>query len=92
MNKFIKLTLLSLLVPTFVYSCSDNSSNLRSSDLNQGSPEVNISIDANELGDLIPEDFCGLSVETGSIRKNNAQYNGYFFSGNNKQTLQIFKI
>lgn len=91
MNKFIKLTLLSLLVPTFVYSCSDNSSNLRSSDLNQGSPEVNISIDANELGDLIPEDFCGLSVETGSIRKNNAQYNGYFFSGNNKQTLQIFK-
>lgn len=56
------------------------------------SSDIKISINNSSTGDLIPADFSGLSVETGSVRKGNAHYDGqWLFSGKNAQTLQIFK-
>ncbi|MGM9749358.1 MAG: hypothetical protein ACI3ZN_11210 [Candidatus Cryptobacteroides sp.] len=60
-----------------------------------GTPaDVNLSIDTSMTGDRIPEDFIGLSVETGSLRVGNGgfkQYSGHFFSDDNPQTIQIFE-
>lgn len=51
---------------------------------------ITITIDAESPGDRIPDDFIGLSFETGSVRKNNAGMPGYFFSSGNAQSLHIF--
>ncbi len=52
--------------------------------------DVQVSIDIENPSDAIPEDFIGLSFETGSVRINNAHTDGYFFSASNNQTLNIF--
>lgn len=51
---------------------------------------VQVAVDTEAEGVAIPEDFIGLSFETGSVRKNNAGMPGYFFSGGNAQSLHIF--
>lgn len=53
---------------------------------------VIISLNKSKPGIRIPDDFVGLSFETGAVRKNNASFNGYFFSPQNIQTLNIFKF
>jgi hypothetical protein len=51
---------------------------------------VELQVNTATKGDLIPEDFLGLSFETGSVRTNNAGVNGQFFNTSNKQALCIF--
>lgn len=52
---------------------------------------IELKINSNSMGDYIPEDFIGLSFETGSVRNNNAGMRGRFFSPENRQSLSIFK-
>lgn len=54
-------------------------------------PVVIIRLDQGKKGFQIPDDFVGLSFETGSVRKNNARLKGYFFSPQNVQAINIFK-
>lgn len=90
MNSFkVCVSLSSLLFMSF--ACSDSDKNKEDTG-NIFASNVEISINTSSVGDLIPADFSGLSVETGSVRKGNAHYDGqWFFSGKNSQTLQIFK-
>ena len=53
---------------------------------------MTIAVDAESPGDAIPDDFIGLSREPGSVRKDNAGMKGYFFSGDNTQSLRIFEL
>lgn len=56
--------------------------------------DISLTINTDEAGDLIPSDFIGLSVETGSLRVGNGgfrKYSGHFFSDDNPQTLQVFE-
>lgn len=83
------LSLSSLLLMSF--ACSDSDKNKENGGETSVS-DMEINIKASSTGDLIPADFSGLSVETGSVRKGNAHYDGqWFFSSKNAQTLQIFK-
>lgn len=87
------LSIISLcMLPMFACSNSDNVQGGEGSNNDDSTSEMEININTALTGDLIPEDFSGLSVETGCVRINNAHYNGYFFSGDNAQTLQILKI
>ena len=92
-NSFKKLLsiILFCMLPMFACSNSDNNQGGEGNNNDDSTSEMEININTALTGDLIPEDFSGLSVETGSVRINNAHYNGYFFSGDNVQTLQIFK-
>lgn len=55
------------------------------------STDITATVDVTSPGDRIPEDFIGLSFETGSVRINNAHTKGYFFSADNSQSLNVFK-
>ena len=72
----------------FATSCSDGNNNQKSGD--DRTATIKITVDTQSPGDRIPENFSGLSFETGSVRKNNAGMSGYFFSGDNTQSLHIF--
>ncbi|MGF7080148.1 glycosyl hydrolase family 79 C-terminal domain-containing protein [Mucilaginibacter sp. UYCu711] len=52
---------------------------------------VTITIDLKKKGPIIPDDFTGLSFETGSERIGNAGVKGYFFDAESKQVLNLFK-
>lgn len=86
---FLKPMLLASLLLFTTTQCSSST--------NTGSKEghsvmVKISVDTKSPGDRIPENFSGLSFETGSVRKNNAGMPGYFFSDDNAQSLRIFDL
>lgn len=84
--------LLWAIVSTMLLSGCGNSGKSKGSNSGEGaSNEIRITIDTDQTGDQIPEEFIGLSFETGSVRKNNAGTNGYFFSAGNAQSLHIFK-
>jgi hypothetical protein len=52
---------------------------------------VTVAVDLKTKGPIIPDDFTGLSFETGSERIGNAGVKGYFFDANSKQVLNLFK-
>lgn len=52
---------------------------------------ISIKVGNPSNGIFIPDDFSGLSVETGSVRVNNAGTPGYLFSDKNAETLRIFR-
>ena len=85
------LQLFIALILTALLSCAqkENSDGVPSTD--PTTYPVELLVNTTTKGDLIPEDFIGLSFETGSVRTNNAGVNGQFFNPNNKQSLCIFK-
>lgn len=88
---FFKLLFTTLCILPMLHACSSSDKNQGGgNDGDESASAMEISINTASTGDLIPEDFSGISVETGSVRKNNARYNGYFFSDKNLQTIQIF--
>lgn len=90
-NKNHKILILILLtLPSILHSC--NHSGGQGMPVNtEGPSPIGLAVNLGVIGDLIPEDFIGLSFETGSARINNAGMVGYFFSAGNKQSLTIFK-
>jgi hypothetical protein len=56
-----------------------------------GSSPIALTIDANLPGISIPENFSGISFETGSVRKGNARVTGNFFRAGNKQAINLFR-
>ncbi|MES2375529.1 MAG: hypothetical protein V4553_03070 [Bacteroidota bacterium] len=52
---------------------------------------VTLTVDLKTKGPMIPDDFSGLSFETGSERIGNAGVKGYFFNADSKQVLTLFK-
>lgn len=52
---------------------------------------VTITVNLKTQGPIIPDDFTGLSFETGSERIGNAGVKGYFFDADSKQVLTLFK-
>lgn len=52
---------------------------------------ISIKVGKPSNGIIIPDDFSGLSVETGSVRINNTGTPGYIFSDKNTETLRIFR-
>ncbi len=91
MHKKEFLILLTVLVFSTLLSCGqkENTDNTLPNDITIY--PVELLVNTTIKGDLISEDFIGLSFETGSVRTNNAGVNGQFFSANNKQALFIFK-
>ncbi|HEY9534816.1 MAG TPA: hypothetical protein VIQ77_09780 [Mucilaginibacter sp.] len=66
--------------------------NRKDSVLKMADADIVINLDKTRPGFKIPDDFLGLSFETGSVRKNNANVKGYFFSPQNTQAKNIFKL
>lgn len=93
-NSFKKLlSIIALcILPMFACSNSDNNQGGGGNNNDEPTSEVEININTALTGDLIPEDFSGLSVETGSIRINNAHYNGYFLVGKMHKLCKFLKI
>jgi hypothetical protein len=52
---------------------------------------VTVAVNLKTKGAMIPDDFTGLSFETGSERIGNAGIKGYFFDADSKQVLNLFK-
>lgn len=80
------LYIISVIAALTVAGCTHNDGSATT-----GSGDLTVSIDLSAPGKEIPADFSGLSFETGSVRINNAQTKGYFFSDENTQSLHIFK-
>ncbi len=56
-----------------------------------GSSPVTLTIDTTSPGIYIPENFSGISFETGSVRNGNARVKGNFFSAGNTQAINLFR-
>jgi len=52
---------------------------------------VALTVDTKFPGKPVPENFIGLSFETGSLQYNSSRVNGYLFDSRNKQLLRLFK-
>lgn len=88
----IRISLLSFLL-FLLFSCNSTrvSDNGEESTIKEHSAIVEVKIDVNATSDYVPDDYIGLSFETGSVRNNNAGMKGHFFSPDNTQSLTIFK-
>lgn len=89
-RNFLKPILLASLTLFAATRCGSSDKNPNSDD--SRSAKIKVTVDTESSGDRIPENFSGLSFETGSVRKNNAGMPGYFFSGDNAQSLRIFDL
>lgn len=88
----MKKVLSPIVILLFVWSNTALAGSRRDSSLTKADATIVISLNKKQPGIKIPDDFVGLSFETGAVRKNNAGYKGYFFSPQNIQAVNIFKF
>ncbi len=56
-----------------------------------GQSQVTVTVGTAELGQTIPEDFTGLSFETGSLRPNVHGVKDYLFEPSNTELVRLFR-
>lgn len=96
MRKRFSLTFslfLILGIPLFLHAASKKVKVKEPTSKERGatSSPITLAIDASAHGISIPENFSGISFETGSVRKGNARVKGNFFSAGNSQAINLFR-